>query len=207
MPPQERELRDRLCVMLRLFYAKDWVSGTGGGISGQRDDGMLLVAPTGVHKELVEPDDLFAIDPSTCDVVQAPLNSSLQPSECSSIFSAIVRLKGAGSVVHSHALSSVLAGDLSKDGVLRIRGLEMLKGIRGASNSDVHEISVIENTSRESELTDAIERACKDRRFDRAAAILVKDHGAYIWGSDVMEAKRHAEVYHFLFEAVRERNI
>jgi ribulose-5-phosphate 4-epimerase/fuculose-1-phosphate aldolase len=32
--------------------------------------------------------------------------------------------------------------------------------------------------------------------------VLVRDHGAYIWGEDLWEAKRHAEVYHFLFEAV-----
>jgi ribulose-5-phosphate 4-epimerase/fuculose-1-phosphate aldolase len=32
--------------------------------------------------------------------------------------------------------------------------------------------------------------------------VLVRDHGAYIWGEDLWEAKRHAEVYHFLFEAI-----
>ena len=31
--------------------------------------------------------------------------------------------------------------------------------------------------------------------------MLVRDHGAYIWGADIWEAKRHTEVYHFLFEA------
>ena len=32
-----------------------------------------------------------------------------------------------------------------------------------------------------------------------------RDHGAYIWGADIWETKRHAEVYHFLFEAVLAR--
>ena len=41
----------------------------------------------------------------------------------------------------------------------------------------------------------------KDDRFAASFAILVADHGAYIWGDDVWEAKRHTEVYHFLFEA------
>jgi ribulose-5-phosphate 4-epimerase/fuculose-1-phosphate aldolase len=35
----------------------------------------------------------------------------------------------------------------------------------------------------------------------RSYAIGVRDHGAYIWGSDVWDAKKHTEVYHFLFEA------
>jgi ribulose-5-phosphate 4-epimerase/fuculose-1-phosphate aldolase len=34
----------------------------------------------------------------------------------------------------------------------------------------------------------------------------VADHGAYIWGADVWETKRHAEVYHFLFEAILARH-
>ena len=54
-------------------------------------------------------------------------------------------------------------------------------------------------------LTKEVERVCNDKRFSLAAAILVKDHGAYIWGADLMEAKRHTEVYHFLFEAIRAR--
>ena len=29
-----------------------------------------------------------------------------------------------------------------------------------------------------------------------------RDHGCYIWGADVWEAKRHTEVYHYLFNAV-----
>lgn len=201
----DRPLRELLCTLLRLFYAKDWVGGTGGGISGVRDDGMLLVAPTGVHKELVEPRDLFVVDPKTCGVVEPSENAALKPSECSPIFAAIVRARGAGSVVHSHALSTVLAADITTDDALPIRSLEMLKGIRGLANTDVHEVPLIDNTPREAELTGAVEAACRDRRFASAHAILVRDHGAYIWGADVWEAKRHAEVYHFLFEAVRLR--
>ena len=77
----------------------------------------------------------------------------------------------------------------------------MLKGIRGLTNRDRHLVPVIRNTPRESELVDQVEAALKDDRFAASFAILVTDHGAYIWGDDVWEAKRHTEVYHFLFEA------
>lgn len=200
---KEQELRETLCVMLRLFYAKDWVSGTGGGMCATGDDGMLRVAPTGVHKELVRPEDFFVIDPQTCGVVTPSENQKLKPSECSPIFAAIVRVRGAGSVVHSHALSAVIAADLGETG-LAIRRLEMLKGIRGLSNEDVHEVPIIDNTAREPELTGGVEMVLE--KHPDVFAILVRDHGAYIWGADVWEAKRHAEVYHFLFEAARARS-
>jgi methylthioribulose-1-phosphate dehydratase len=135
-------------------------------------------------------------------VVRTPENASLRPSECNQIFCLAVRERAARSVVHSHALSSVLAGDLAagQDHVA-IRDLEMLKGIRGVANRDVHLVPVIRNTPRESELVDQVGAALADPRFASSYAILVADHGAYIWGADVWEAKRHTEVYHFLFEA------
>jgi len=101
-------------------------------------------------------------------------------------------------------LSAVLAGDVvrDRDDHLAIRDLEMLKGIRGIGNRDVHLVPVIRNTPRESELTDQLARVLDDPRFASSFAVIVADHGAYIWGDDIWEAKRHTEVYHFLFEAV-----
>jgi ribulose-5-phosphate 4-epimerase/fuculose-1-phosphate aldolase len=61
---------------------------------------------------------------------------------------------------------------------------------------------VIDNTAREPELVGRIREVLDRPEFARAACVLVRDHGAYIWGEDLWEAKRHAEVYHFLFEAI-----
>ena len=210
MSATEQATRELLVELLGVFYAKGWVSGTGGGISGPADGGGLLLAPTGVHKERVRPDEFFTVDPADGRVVRTPSNPELQPSECNQIFCLAVRERAATSVVHSHALSSVLAGDLAagQDHV-EIRDLEMLKGIRGVANRDVHVVPVIRNTPRESELVDQVSAALADPRYASSYAILVQDHGAYIWGANVWEAKRHTEVYHFLFEAAvarRDRN-
>jgi methylthioribulose-1-phosphate dehydratase len=77
----------------------------------------------------------------------------------------------------------------------------MLKGIRGLTNRDVHLVPVIRNTPREGELVEQLTAVLGDPRFAQSFAVVVADHGAYIWGADVWEAKRHTEVYHFLFEA------
>ena len=198
----ERETRELLVQLLRSFYDKGWVSGTGGGICGPADSGGLLLAPTGVHKERVAPDDFFVVDPADGRVVRTPPTPGLRPSECNSIFCLTVRRRGARSVVHSHALPAVLAGDLAGTADhLVIRDLEMLKGIRGLDNRDVHLVPIVRNTPREAELVEQLEAVLADPRFERAFAVIVADHGAYIWGDDIWEAKRHAEVYHFLFEA------
>jgi len=201
----EQATRELLVELLGVFYAKGWVSGTGGGICGPADNGGLLLAPTGVHKERVRTNDFFTVDPADGRILATPDDPSLRPSECKSIFAMAARERGARSVVHSHALSAVLAADIaisqSADHVA-IRDLEMLKGIRGVANRDVHLLPVIRNTPREAELTEQLARVLADPRFASSFAVVVADHGAYIWGDDVWEAKRHTEVYHFLFEAV-----
>ncbi len=203
----EGATRELLTELLRNFYTRNWVSGTGGGICGPAEAGGLLLAPTGVHKERVGIDDFFTVDPADGAVLARPPDETLRPSECSSIFCLAARERGARSVVHSHALSAVLAGDLATGGDhVEIRDLEMLKGIRGVGNQDVHRLPVIRNTPREPELVEQMTRVLDDPRFADAFAIVVADHGAYIWGDDVLEAKRHTEVYHFLFEAVVARH-
>lgn len=199
-------MRELLCELLRLFYDRGWVSGTGGGICALNPDGRMLLTPTGVHKERIEPPDFFVIDKRDGSIVEPAQNADLRPSECNAIFAAAIRERDTRSVMHSHALSAVLAADLADNDELPITGLEMLKGIRGVTNKDVHILPVITNTQRESQLTDQVEAVLKDDRFTPAYAILVRDHGAYIWGADAWETKRHAEVYHFLFEATLARN-
>ena len=202
MSESERATRELLVELLKGFYGRGWVSGTGGGISGPADGGGLLLAPTGVHKERIRPDEFFTVDPADGSVRAAPEDRSLRPSECNAIFCLAVRERAARSIVHSHALSAVLAGDLARDrDHIAIRDLEMLKGIRGVGNRDTHLLPVIRNTPRESELVEQLARVLDDPRFASSFAVIVADHGAYIWGDDVWEAKRHTEVYHFLFEA------
>jgi methylthioribulose-1-phosphate dehydratase len=205
----DAETKDLLCSLLRAYYDRNWVAGTGGGICGPTEDGNLFLAPTGVHKELVQPRDFFVVRPDDGSVVRPPDDPALRPSECGPIFCAAARIRGAGSSMHSHGLIAVLAADLARDtgaDHIEIRDLEMLKGIRGGTNEDIHLVPVIRNTPRERELVAQVEAALRDPRFQQSFAILVADHGAYIWGADVWETKRHAEVYHFLFEAILARH-
>ncbi len=202
----EKLARALLCEFLSLFYEKGWVAGTGGGICAGIDADHFLMAPTGVHKERVRPADLFVVDRrggvGEIRIVRSPKNEALRLSECATIFCLLINQRGAGSVMHSHALSAVLAADLAEEsGRVVFHDLEMLKGIRGATNADRHAVPVIRNTAREPELVGEIKEAMAHPDFAKSYCILVKDHGAYIWGADLWETKRHAEVYHFLFEA------
>ena len=206
-PISNQKLRALLCELLRLFYAKGWVSGTGGGICSVTGREQVLMAPTGVHKERVRPADFFTVHSKNGRTIRSPRDRNLRRSECSPIFCEIIQKRAAGSVMHSHALSAVLAADLAPAGdQVVFHQFEMLKGIQGATNQDKHTVAVVKNTAQEPELLGQIREVLGRRDLDASYCILVRDHGAYIWGADVWEAKRHAEIYHFLFEAALARS-
>ncbi|MEK7747551.1 MAG: methylthioribulose 1-phosphate dehydratase [Nitrospirota bacterium] len=202
----ENDVRSLICEFLRLFYSNGWVTGTGGGICASFEKDQFLIAPTGVHKERIKPSDLFTVDSTNGSVTCSPKAKTLRLSECAPIFCEIIRQRGAGAVMHSHALPTVLAADISseKDQLL-ISGLEMLKGIANENNKSQHLIPIVENTMYERELCEVVSSALRSDLFTKSFCLLVRDHGAYIWGKDIWEAKRHAEVYHFLFEATLAR--
>ena len=203
----EQETRELLVELLREFYGRGWVSGTGGGICGPADDGGLLLAPTGVHKERVRPDEFFTVDPADGRVVRPPERRRPPPERVQrDLLRWPHRERGA---LERRPLARAVGGPRrrprGRGGAdhLAIRDLEMLKGIRGVTNRDVHLVPVIRNTPREPELVEQLDGRPRRPALRRSRApSSSRDHGAYIWGDDVWEAKRHTEVYHFLFEAV-----
>lgn len=68
----------------------------------------------------------------------------------------------------------------------RVSGLEMIKGVRWAgvdaamSYLDELVVPIIENTPKEEDLRDSMAQAMKD--YPKAAAVLVRRHGVYVWG-------------------------
>jgi methylthioribulose-1-phosphate dehydratase len=183
--------------LCKQFYVQGWVSGTGGGVS-IRDGGRVYVAPSGVQKERIREADIYVLDEAG-NVVQRPEDPSLTPSACSPLFFNAYRLRGAGAVIHSHAMHAMLATLTARD-VFECTALEMIKGISGHGYHDKLQVPIIENTAHERDLADSMAEAM--RAHPRTRAVLVRRHGVYVWGKDWVEAKTHAECYHYLFEAV-----
>jgi len=154
------------------------------------------MAPSGVQKERLRPDDLFELDRAG-QIVKAPAGD-LKLSACAPLFLHAFDLRDAGAVIHSHSMSAMLATLVFGD-ELRVTHLEMMKGIRGTGYHDELVVPILENTAHECDLADAMADAI--RRYPKTFAVLVRRHGVYVWGRDWVEAKTHAECYDYLFEA------
>ena len=188
--------RTLIVELCRQFYAQGWVSGTGGGIS-VRDGERVYMAPSGVQKERLAPQDIFVLDRDE-NIVERPTNPALRVSACAPLFFNAYRLRNAGAVLHSHSASAMLATLVFGD-CFEVTHLEMMKGITGTGYHDRLVVPIIENTAHERDLAGAMATAMD--AHPRAYAVLVRRHGVYVWGADWVQAKTHAECYDYLFDA------
>jgi methylthioribulose-1-phosphate dehydratase len=192
-PQQTREL---VCELCRNFYNLGWASGTGGGIS-IKEGGKIYMAPSGVQKERLKPEDIFVLDEQG-ETIEEP-GQGLKLSQCSPLFMHAYQIRGAGAVLHSHSLNAMMA--TTQYGThFRIRNMEMQKGVEGFGAFDTLEVPIIENTAYECDLADSLAEAIRNN--PKSHAVLVRRHGVYVWGKDWKQAKTHAECYDYLFEAV-----
>lgn len=203
-----RALVSELCSQ---FYTLGWVSGTGGSITIKvHDDSipkpnqLVVMSPSGVQKERMVPEDMYLLSPSgfiLCSPSPKPYpHKPPKCSDCASLFMKAYDMRNAGAVIHSHGMESCLItmiNPLSKE--FRITHMEMIKGIQGHGYHDELVVPIIENTAHESELTESLAEAIQ--AYPKTTAVLVRNHGIYIWGDSWISAKTQAECYHYLFDA------
>lgn len=200
LPPEHpRRLIPELC---RLFYRLNWVTGTGGGISMRDVAGDVYIAPSGVQKERIQPEDMFVYTMSGVEKGGPPPEKGYKASQCTPLFFAAYRHCGAGAVIHTHSQHAVRATLIAKDPrKFEITHQEMIKGIRRGTFGerlryfDTLVVPIIDNTTHEADLTESLEQAI--REYPESCAVLVRRHGVYVWGRDWVEAKTMCECYDY----------
>lgn len=156
-----------------------------------RRDDKIFIAPSGVQKELIQPQDIFVLQfptpkypPSARAYVRRPLD--LKPSACTPLFLAAFE-RGAGCCIHTHSQWAVLVTLLVErhqgpDAPFRISNIEQIKGIpRGRGKQgmlgffDTLTVPIIDNTAFEEDLTGSLEQAMD--AYPDTYAVLVRRHG------------------------------
>ncbi|CAI9784220.1 unnamed protein product [Fraxinus pennsylvanica] len=206
-----KETKTLISELCRQFYHLGWVSGTGGSITIKvHDDSipkpqqLIVMSPSGVQKERMVDEDMYVLSPNG-SVLSEPLakpwpHKPPKCSDCAPLFMKAYEMRNAGAVIHSHGMESCLVtmiNPLSKE--FRITHMEMIKGIQGHGYYDELVIPIIENTAHERELTESLTEAIK--AYPKTTAVLVRNHGIYVWGDSWISAKTQAECYHYLFDA------
>lgn len=191
-----------ICELCRNFYTHGWVTGTGGGISiRDRENGLIFLAPSGVQKERIQPDNIFVMRYKDQEYLRTP--TDLKPSACTPLFLAAYTIRDAGACIHTHSQSAVLCS-LLFDKVFEISNIEQIKAMPNVTRqghmkySDRLVIPIIENTEKEEELEGALRQAIKE--YPGTTAVIVRRHGIYVWGETVWKAKVYNEAIDYLLE-------
>ncbi|TVY78192.1 Methylthioribulose-1-phosphate dehydratase [Lachnellula suecica] len=193
------------------FWTLGWVTGTGGGASIRNDD-LVYLAPSGVQKELMQPEDIYVlalsqqVDPKQRIYMRSP--PSFKPSQCTPLFIAAFTKRNAGCCIHTHSQWAVLLTlllETEKSTMFEINNIEQIKGFgkgfQKQGNLGYHDtlrIPVIENTPYEEDLTESLEEAMD--KYPDTYAVLVRRHGVYVWGETVHKAKTQCESLDYLFQ-------
>jgi len=187
-------MRDQLAELVRQIHAKGWSPGTGGNYS-VRLPGQplrLLITPSGIDKGTVSPDQLLELGSNGLVI-----HGEGKPSAETLIHLTIMRIGGAGAVLHTHTIWNTLMG-LEGDG-LYLEGYEMLKGLSGVTTHQHTEfVPILDNSQDMKSFSKEVETLLTQKTDIHG--FLMRGHGLYTWGSNLFEAKRHLEVLEFLFE-------
>ncbi|KAF3794501.1 putative bifunctional methylthioribulose-1-phosphate dehydratase/enolase-phosphatase E1 [Nymphaea thermarum] len=194
-----KEARGLVSELCRHFYTLGWVSGTGGSITVKVHDDAVPKNQQLLEfrrKEWFPRICMYYLQ--TVLSCQRLLKSPTRISHQNAVNA--YQMRNAGAVIHSHGIECVLATLLHpSEKEFRITHMEMIKGIQGHGYYDELVIPIVENTAREGELTDSLAEAIA--AYPKATAVLVRNHGIYVWGDSWISAKTQAECYHYLFDA------
>lgn len=200
MSPGFVEISQRLAAIGRRFDARGWVLGTSGNFSVvlSREPLRLAITSSGMPKGDLTADQILEIDAGG-EVTDTGIG---RPSAEARLHIEIVRVRGAGAVLHTHSLWSTLLSD--SYAALRgfaIEGYEMLKGLEGVATHEHREwIPILENDQDLPRLAGRVREVLVEHPASHA--FLLRRHGMYTWGETLTQAVRHVEIVEFLLEAV-----
>jgi L-ribulose-5-phosphate 4-epimerase len=188
-------LREQVFEANRRLANTGLVLGTFGNVSGvDRPAGILAIKPSGVPYDALTPGHIVPVSLDTGEV----LETSLRPSSDTPTHLTLYRAFACGGIVHTHSRAATTLAQARLP--LRCMGTTHADYFRG----DVP----VTRPMREEEVADAYEEntgrviveAFSSGRIaaSQVPAVLVANHGPFVWGADPFEAIERAQVLEFL---------
>jgi methylthioribulose-1-phosphate dehydratase len=211
-----RRSADALREVGAVFWREGWSRGTSSNYSVvlKHDPLTLLLTASGMDKGRLGPSDFVVVSGNGRPVPSPPPLSPegrgegvKKPSAETALHLVLARRPGVGCVLHTHSVWGTVLSDLyHADGGFWIEGYEMLKGLDGVTTHEHRQfVEIFANTQDIPALAREVGRRLDDAADPLRHGFLIRRHGLYTWGRDVDEARRHVEIFEFLFEVVGRR--
>ncbi len=192
----------KLANLVRVMNSLGHNPATSGNYSlrSQTSPEIAYVSESGIDKSKFTEENFLPLYYKTRQMLSENIAAGRKSSDETDIHLSIYQITNANCVLHSHLLDSLLFADLF-DGkpFATIEGLELLKGFKGIKTHNLKiNIPCFENTQDIANLAEEIKPAILAQ--ENNYGLLLRGHGVYVWGDSVEEAKRHLEVFEYIFK-------
>jgi methylthioribulose-1-phosphate dehydratase len=192
-------LRAALVEIAREFHARGWMHGTAGNLSARADAEHFWITVSGVPKGRLDESDFLLVRIGDGEVVERA-RAGTRPSAETAIHRALyARFADAGACLHGHSVEAALVSaraPASAKGI-RLAPIEMVKGFDIWQQHPKVDLPLFANVLEVGAIADAI-----DKRFARhvpaLTALMVRGHGATVWGRGLQEAYNRFECLEFI---------
>jgi methylthioribulose-1-phosphate dehydratase len=208
VPPALAGLIDEIDALRDVgatFWQRQWSVGTSSNYSVVlgREPLELLVTASGKDKGRLTRSDFVRVGASGKPTVDGQPKSSAE----TLLHVVAAQQPGVGAVLHTHSVWSTLLSDFYfPQGGFEVSGYEMLKGLEGVATHEATAwVEIFDNTQNIPSLAEQVRERMNDAADPLQYGYLIRRHGLYTWGRDLAEARRHVEIFEFLFECVARR--
>lgn len=200
-PTSDQPLNIRLVEVIRELHLKGWTPATSSNFSyrNPKHPNVIFISKSGIDKGKFQPNHFMQVD------LAGNAISDGEPSAETLLHTLLYRLyDNAQCVLHTHAPAATVISCLRKtDRQLIIKGLELLKALRGVTTHEIIvRIPIVPNSQNIAQMAEALERNQAEYPLDYG--FLIEGHGLYVWGDCIEEAHRQLEALEFLFERILE---
>src|SRR6478609_9074202 len=198
---------DSLRAVGQMLWQRGWSVGTSSNYSVvlNREPLELLVTASGKDKGRLTRTDFVRVNELGRPICDGQPKSSAE----TLLHVVAAQQPGVGAVLHTHSVwSTVLSDYFYPEGGFELSGYEMLKGLEGISTHETTAwVEIFDNTQDIPSLAAQVRERMNDAADPLQYGYLIRRHGLYTWGRDLEEARRHVEIFEFLFECVARRMI
>jgi methylthioribulose-1-phosphate dehydratase len=186
-------VKQLLTETIRCYNRKGWSPATSTNYSFKNSAGEIWVSRSGVDKSEFQPNDFISVD-----AFGTPIGQFIgqKPSAETLIHCVIYTLFPDTKVIlHSHS-PYVVAQTARCENHIEFEGYEVQKGFSGiATHEETIRIPIFENSQDMIEFSSRIKYRIEELT---SYCFVIRKHGSYAWGKNLVEAKRHLESLDYL---------
>lgn len=193
----------QLTNIIHFLHANGWTPATSSNFSCRNPEkpDTFSVSISGLDKGNFTEQDFIDVDFQGRTL--RPEQSHLRPS-AETLLHALVyeRDPSAQVVLHTHSVNGTVLSKLyEKDSGIMLRDFEVLKGLEGIKTHQ-SEIWLPIFPNAQDMVVLASDIRMELDKHTNIYGFLLAGHGLYTWGATHAQAKRHTEVFEFLFECI-----